>query len=271
MVEFREATGALVGETQATVAAGPQPVPFRLDVPRGKAGVVQAAVVAEGRPAWLSDTVDVEEGDADTGVGTLLLKPYAPVGGAHTFRCGDQAIEVVFAEGRALVRAGADILDLPQVRSGSGARYAAEGEPETSFWNKGDKATFTLKGEVLPECEVVLPAAAPGPDLAGREWTVQGVGLLGFAAGVRQTMVFDAGGHLTGTAGCNTYSATYRQEGSALTIGPIASTRRSCEPEVMDEERRFLDALAGVSRVQVGRTGGLVLQTLTGASIRAGR
>ena len=93
---------------------------------------------------------------------------------------------MVFAEDRALVRAGDEILDLPQVRSGSGARYAAEGEPETSFWNKGDKATFTLEGEVQPECEVVLPAAAPGPDLAGRVWTVQGMGLLGFASRTRR-------------------------------------------------------------------------------------
>jgi membrane-bound inhibitor of C-type lysozyme len=38
------------------------------------------------------------------------------------------------------------------VRAASGAKYEAEGDPATTFWSKGDKATLTIRGQALPEC-----------------------------------------------------------------------------------------------------------------------
>jgi len=270
VVEFREPEGALLAETQAAVAEDARPMPFRLDAPEGKAGIVQAAVLTEGRPAWISDAVDVEAGTEDEGVGTLLLKPYEPVSNTHTFRCGDREIQVIFPDQRALLQVDDEIIELTQVESPSGARYATEGEPETSFWNKGISAQFTLRGERQPDCQVVLPVTLPGVDLTGPAWSVEGFGLLGFIQGARVTIEFD-GGQVSGTTGCNTYAATYRLNGNALTIGPVATSGKTCTPELMDLERRFLDSIAQVNRAAIGPTGGLVLSTLTGASIRADR
>jgi heat shock protein HslJ len=50
---------------------------------------------------------------------------------------------------------------------------------------------------------------------------------------------------LTGSAGCNTYSATYRLDGSSIQIGPAATTRMMCaEPAgVMEQEAAYTAAL----------------------------
>ncbi|MFZ0014365.1 MAG: META domain-containing protein [Acidimicrobiia bacterium] len=58
-----------------------------------------------------------------------------------------------------------------------------------------------------------------------------------------------ADGTASGNAGCNTYTgeATVSDDGS-MTVGPeIASTMMACEEPVMDQEQRYLDALAQVT------------------------
>ena len=66
-----------------------------------------------------------------------------------------------------------------------------------------------------------------------------------------------AGGKLTGSAGCNSYSASYEYTGNALTLGPAAMTRKMCaEPKgIMEQETAYLAALDSVAgyRVQKGR------------------
>lgn len=37
-------------------------------------------------------------------------------------------------------------------KSASGELYMAPGDEETSFWNKGERATLTVKGQAYPEC-----------------------------------------------------------------------------------------------------------------------
>ncbi len=52
------------------------------------------------------------------------------------------------------------------------------------------------------------------------------------------------GGRMTGSSGCNQYTATFAVDGSALTIGPaIAGTKRFCDPARNDVEREFLQRL----------------------------
>jgi heat shock protein HslJ len=74
--------------------------------------------------------------------------------------------------------------------------------------------------------------------------------------GSETTAVF-ADGRLAGSAGCNNYTASYEQEGDALTVGPAATTRKMCAaPEgIMEQEQAYLAALASVAgyRIQDGR------------------
>jgi hypothetical protein len=63
--------------------------------------------------------------------------------------------------------------------------------------------------------------------------------------GTEVTAVFGEDGALTGSAGCNRYTAGYEIDGDSISIGPAASTRMFCaEPEgVMEQETAYLAAL----------------------------
>jgi len=85
--------------------------------------------------------------------------------------------------------------------------------------------------------------------------------------GTQITAQFNAG-QLSGSGGCNSYSASYSTSGNAIQIGPAASTRVFCgSPEgVMEQEAAYLAALptAQVYRIEGNR---LFLETSGGARV----
>jgi heat shock protein HslJ len=90
--------------------------------------------------------------------------------------------------------------------------------------------------------------------LAGTSWQVTAVNngrqaVVGVLGGTSLTMVFGGDGKLSGSAGCNNYSASYRAEGGTLSIETPAATRMMCaQPEGrMAQEAQFLAALASAT------------------------
>jgi heat shock protein HslJ len=63
--------------------------------------------------------------------------------------------------------------------------------------------------------------------------------------GTEITADFGADGKLTGSSGCNTYSATYKTDGAKITIGTAGGTEMACDtPDgVMEQEQAYLSAL----------------------------
>jgi heat shock protein HslJ len=63
--------------------------------------------------------------------------------------------------------------------------------------------------------------------------------------GTEITADFDDKGKLTGSAGCNTYTATYKTDGAKITISDVSATEMACDgPEgIMEQEQAYLDAL----------------------------
>jgi heat shock protein HslJ len=61
------------------------------------------------------------------------------------------------------------------------------------------------------------------------------------------TVEFDGAETLSGSSGCNTYTATYSVAGTDFHIGALLSTRRDCRPALMAQERAYLDALRSVA------------------------
>jgi heat shock protein HslJ len=61
------------------------------------------------------------------------------------------------------------------------------------------------------------------------------------------TFEFDAEGNIAGDASCNRFGGTCTIEGNTIKIGPLRSTRRACEPEIMQQEQKFLALLSNVS------------------------
>ena len=78
-------------------------------------------------------------------------------------------------------------------------------------------------------------------------------GVVSVLEGVEVTATFNEDGTLTGSAGCNSYNATYEASGGTISIGPAVSTRIACaEPEgVMEQESAYLAALEGAASYSI--------------------
>lgn len=107
----------------------------------------------------------------------------------------------------------------------------------------GDELTLTPEagGEALR-----FERAAP-PRLEGVEWEVTGYNngrqaVVGPKLGTRLTLMF-GDGMVSGSSGCNRFHGSFKTEGNALSIQPLATTRMACEEEVMVQEQEFLRAL----------------------------
>jgi heat shock protein HslJ len=101
----------------------------------------------------------------------------------------------------------------------------------------------------------VLATLVPQPQgLAGTSWRVTGYNngrqaVVSVLAGTALTLAFSPDGRVSGSAGCNHYSATYTFAGESLGFGPAATTRKMCaDPaRIMEQEQQFLKALETVA------------------------
>jgi heat shock protein HslJ len=123
------------------------------------------------------------------------------------------------------------------------ATYKADGKQLTLF-DAGGKPTATF--------------AAQSTDLAGSSWEVIGYnngkqGVVSVALDTTLTADFGADGTLSGTAGCNNYTASYKTDGKTISIGPAATTRKMCAepPNIMEQEMQYLQALSTAATYRI--------------------
>lgn len=138
-----------------------------------------------------------------------------------------------------------------------------------------EAATYKIEGGQLMLLDAGGKALATfepqSTDLSGTAWVVTGYNngqqaVVSVIAGTELTADFGADGALSGSAGCNRYTATYEAAGTSLKIGPVGSTRMACADPAgaMTQEMQFLQALetAATYRLDGGR---LELRTADGA------
>ena len=85
-------------------------------------------------------------------------------------------------------------------------------------------------------------------DLSGTCWTLRTLDGKPVLAHARPTLCFDENGALSGSTGCNQYNATAQYQGDSISLGPVTTTRKACEEEVMEQERLFLTRLERARR-----------------------
>jgi heat shock protein HslJ len=129
---------------------------------------------------------------------------------------------------------------------------------------------------------VLARFAAQPEGLAGTAWLVTGFNngrqaVVSVLNDTELTMEFSTDGRVAGSAGCNRYTGSFKQDGKALSFGPTAATRRMCVgPEgVMEQEQLFLKALETVAtarleadRLELRTADGALAVTLHGAPTR---
>ena len=104
-------------------------------------------------------------------------------------------------------------------------------------------ALATLGAVSLSGCNAI--GAAQGGQLEGVTWRLSTYVADGapvpVPAAVGATATF-AGGQVSGSNGCNSYSGPYVASGSTLTVGPLASTLMACGPAQSAVESAFMTA-----------------------------
>jgi heat shock protein HslJ len=80
--------------------------------------------------------------------------------------------------------------------------------------------------------------------LIGTAWLAEDIGGRGVIDRAQTTMVFDAEGQVSGSGGCNRYFGPVSIDGTAIAFGSLGATGKACVPALMDQEQKFLGALA---------------------------
>ena len=89
--------------------------------------------------------------------------------------------------------------------------------------------------------------------LEGESWILTQMLTAGGQTEIVQTGVsaqFD-GTTISGSAGCNSYNASYEASGSDISFGPIAATKKICPEDEQSTEDRYLQLLAEVGSFEV--------------------
>lgn len=128
-------------------------------------------------------------------------------------------------------------------------------------WRLASDGSLELDG---PSAIVARPAgeapagSAAAPALPGSSWALVEMSDQVLADAI-PTIAFGADGTVSGSTGCNTFNGTYTIDGSAITFGPLATTRMACAADVMAIEDAYLAALDGASSWSIGSDGQLML------------
>jgi putative lipoprotein len=86
-----------------------------------------------------------------------------------------------------------------------------------------------------------VPASSP---LTGTSWRAEEIRGQRATDDASPTITFESPGRAVGSTGCNRYIAPLDVTATTLRLGEIVMTRRACPPAVMDQEQRFVAALA---------------------------
>jgi len=88
-------------------------------------------------------------------------------------------------------------------------------------------AMFVLCGLLaIWGCQLAERGNAAGESLIGAAWLAEDLEKRGVLDRAQTTIHFDSQERVSGSTGCNSYSASYKLKGNGLRFGPTAATRR---------------------------------------------
>ena len=84
--------------------------------------------------------------------------------------------------------------------------------------------------------------------LEGTSWQLEDLGGAGIVDKAAATLEFNQDGKIEGHGSCNRFSGTADVSGSTIRIGPVAATLMGCGDAVMNQEKKYFDALRNAER-----------------------
>jgi len=229
-----------------------------------------------GELLWTTDTaymVDAAKGLNDLGMMRLVRVAQDGRDEVTThavFMCGEKPVRARFSGETLTLEVDGQHHQLTQTWAASGARYA-DAAGEVMFWDKGENALLDL-GAVAPvECTRVEADTLGQPSLTAAPWGVEDIEGRGVIDNSQTTLAFGADNHLSGRAGCNTYTGSYSVSNDSLTVDNVAVTSKACLAALAHQEAAFLDILNQLQAFRFNENGALLLSDGAGRSITAQR
>jgi heat shock protein HslJ len=109
-----------------------------------------------------------------------------------------------------------------------------------------------------------MPAKAT---LSGTAWWVEDIAGKGVIDSSHTTIQFTEDGRVAGSTGCNRYFGSAEIEGSDVSFGSLAGTRKMCAAALMDQETKFFQAMENVTSWEIAETGLLYLRGADGNNL----
>ncbi|GLS32369.1 putative lipoprotein [Mesorhizobium albiziae] len=100
-----------------------------------------------------------------------------------------------------------------------------------------------------------------------RTWLAEDIEQRGVIDTAQSTLRIGSDGKISGIGACNNYFSTASVKGTKLQIGEIGSTRKLCPPAIMDQERKFFEALSKAAGFHFDGTGKLHLVDAAGRAL----
>ncbi len=199
---------------------------------------------------------------------TWRLETFVDLEGQPTESLPDTRVTITFAGGEVSGSAGCNNYFGPYALDGSSLSIGPVGSTmmacfpdevvlqETAYLaNLGNVASYEIVDNQLHLLDadgqtILVFSEDVSPSLMGTVWTVTGYnngtgGVTSVVLDTEMTAVFAEVGIVNGSAGCNSYRASYEADETNIQIGPAAVTRKMCaEPEgIMEQEALYLAAL----------------------------
>jgi polar amino acid transport system substrate-binding protein len=120
----------------------------------------------------------------------------------------------------------------------------------------------------------IVEVSSEGGDnpLAGTSWSLVSMLIGGqqtpLLEGTSITASFDAAGIVSGSSGCNSYTAPYTVSGSSITMGPASGSQIFCEqPQgIMEQENNYLTQMNSAASYELG-SGQLLIKNSKGQTL----
>jgi len=110
------------------------------------------------------------------------------------------------------------------------------------------------------------------PSLTGTSWWVEDIAGKGVIDRSHTSIEFTEDGKVAGSTGCNRYFGSAEIDGSNISFGPLAGTRKMCPASLMDQEMKFFRAMGNVKSWEIADTDLLQLRDVDGkGQLRASR
>jgi Predicted periplasmic protein (DUF2091). len=148
----------LLAEVRMPLEGRGPPLPFRLDIRHDAATLpieLTGAIEIAGQIRWLSETRSLVLQEASLDVGEIELRPHTPLAFEMRWQCGDDLIRFGMDGDAPLLVTPKQRIRMQAAVAASGSRFVAVGDEQTSFWTKGQVASFVLNGRPMPECRLL--------------------------------------------------------------------------------------------------------------------